>query len=183
MMSVSLRRICEDDLEKIMNWRMSPEVTRYMNTDPELTLEQQKKWLEVIRNNSDSVYRLIEIEGIPAGVIYLTGLENVSGELGWSYYIGEQKLRSMKNALSIEMSMYDYAFKILGKSAVISDVFSLNKGVIALHLLCGCEITGEVKGAVEKNGIAYDVTYMRMTKERWLEVCDKKNYERIDFGE
>ena len=41
-MSVTLRKIRESDLETIMNWRMDPEITRYMNTDPRLTLEGQK---------------------------------------------------------------------------------------------------------------------------------------------
>lgn len=44
-MSVTLRKVTEGDLEQIMRWRMDPEITRYMNTDPKLTLEGQKKWL------------------------------------------------------------------------------------------------------------------------------------------
>ena len=36
-MSITLREIREEDLEMIMNWRMDPEVTRYMNTNPRLT--------------------------------------------------------------------------------------------------------------------------------------------------
>ena len=43
-MSVTLRKVTEGDLEQIMRWRMDPEITRYMNTDPKLTLEGQKKW-------------------------------------------------------------------------------------------------------------------------------------------
>lgn len=42
-MSVTLRKVTEGDLEQIMRWRMDPEITRYMNTDPKLTLEGQKK--------------------------------------------------------------------------------------------------------------------------------------------
>ena len=37
-MSVTLRKVTEGDLEQIMRWRMDPEITRYMNTDPKLTL-------------------------------------------------------------------------------------------------------------------------------------------------
>lgn len=35
-MSVTLRKVTEGDLEQIMRWRMDPEITRYMNTDPSL---------------------------------------------------------------------------------------------------------------------------------------------------
>lgn len=182
-MAVTLRKIEDSDLENIMRWRMDPDITRYMNTDPKLTLEGQRKWLASIDCNPDVKYWLIEVDGQPAGVINLTGLTEVNGNLGWAYYMGEQKLRSMKTAISLEMSMYDYAFKVLGKNSVTGDIFSLNTGVIALHKLCGCEIIEEKKHHVCKNDVWYDVTFMRMTKTHWLEICDSKKYEKIDFGE
>ena len=44
-MGVTLRAIQESDLENIMRWRMAEDITKYMNTNPKLTLEGQKKWL------------------------------------------------------------------------------------------------------------------------------------------
>lgn len=182
-MAVTLRKILDTDLGNIIKWRMSPEVTKYMNTDPVLTLDGQRKWIEVISANPDVMYWVIEVDGEAAGVINYTGLTKDDGIIGWAYYIGEQRLRSMKTALALEMSMYDYAFKVLNKEAVISDVFTLNSGVIALHKICGCEIIEEKKNHVSKNGECFDVTFMQMTKERWLQICDSKKYEKISFGE
>lgn len=180
-MSVTLREIKETDLENIMRWRMDPEITRYMNTDPKLTLEGQKKWLASISGNPDVRYWMILIDGREAGVINLTGLTREDGILGWAYYIGEKRLRSLKTALSLEMSLYDYIFDNLHKTALISDVFTLNKGVIQLHLLCGCEITEEKKSHVSKGGQSYDVTFLRMTRERWQQVRVTKKYDHISY--
>lgn len=180
-MGVALRKIREGDLENIMRWRMAEEITRYMNTNPKLTLEGQKKWLAGVRENPNVHYWLIEIQGTPAGVINLTGLENPDGDLGWAYYVGEKRLRSLKTALSLEMSMYDYVFDELHKRAVYSDVFTLNQGVIQLHKLCGCEVVEEKKGHICKEGVLYDVTFLRMTAERWNQVRVGKNYEKIEF--
>jgi RimJ/RimL family protein N-acetyltransferase len=116
-----------------------------------------------------------------AGVINLTGLTDPEGKLGWAYYMGEQRLRSIQTALSLEMSMYDYAFLVLKKKAVYGDIFSLNKGVIQLHRLCGCEIVEERKNHVCKEGVWYDVTFMRMTAENWEKLRETKKYEHIDF--
>ena len=182
-MSVTLRRIEESDLENIMRWRMDEDITRYMNTNPKLTLEGQKKWLEAIRNNPDVSYYIIMVDGQDAGVINLTGLTNPTGELGWAYYMGEKKLRSIKTALALEMSMYDYIFDVLHKNALYSDVFTLNQGVIKLHLLCGCEIVEEKLRHVCKEDVWYDVTFMRMTRDRWLELRETKKYEKITFPE
>lgn len=180
-MSVTLREIREDDLENIMRWRMDPDITKFMNTNPKLTLEGQKKWLASIRENADVRYWLIEVEGTPAGVINLTGLTKEDGNLGWAYYVGEKRLRSMKTALSLEMNMYDYAFDVLHKNAVYGDVFSLNQGVIALHKICGCEVVEEKKNHVCKEGVFYDVTFMRMSAENWRRLRDNKKYDKINF--
>lgn len=180
-MSVTLRRIREEDLEQIMRWRMDPDITKYMNTNPKLTLEGQKKWFAGVQANSDVRYRMILVDGEPAGVINLTGLNNPDGNLGWAYYMGEKRLRSIQTALSLEMSMYDYAFDVLKKKAVYGDIFTLNKGVIQLHKLCGCEVVEERKNYVCKEGVFYDVTFMCMTAERWNSIRSLKKYEKIDF--
>lgn len=181
-MGVTLRAIEEWDLENIMRWRMDPDITRYMNTNPKLTPEGQRKWLASIQTNSDVQYWLIEVDGVPAGVINLTGLNQPDGNLGWAYYVGEKKLRSIKTALSLEMSMYDYAFDVLHKNAVYGDIFTLNQGVIQLHKLCGCEVVEEKKAHVCKEGVFYDVTFMRMTAQRWNQIRHEKRYEKIDFA-
>lgn len=180
-MSVTLRPIEESDLENIMRWRMDEDITKYMNTNPKLTIEGQLLWLSKIRGNADVRYWVIQVDGQPAGVINLTGLTKESGDLGWAYYMGEKRLRSTMTALSLEMSMYDYVFDVLNKNAVYGDIFKLNKGVIQLHKLCGCEIVEEKEKAVLKEGVWYDVVYMRMTKEHWNEIRDTKRYEKIDF--
>lgn len=182
-MAVTLRPIQESDLENIMRWRMDEDITRYMNTNPRLTLEGQQKWLASIRQNTDVAYWLIEIEGQPAGVINITGRNREDGRLGWAYYVGEKRLRGIKTALSLEMSLYDYVFDTLGKKELIGDIFTLNKGVIQLHLMCGCEILEEKKGHICKDGVNYDVTFMRMTAERWRALRNTKKYERIRFPE
>jgi RimJ/RimL family protein N-acetyltransferase len=180
-MGTILRKIRESDLEQIMRWRMSEEITKYMNTNPKLTIEGQRKWLSSIEDNTDVLYRMIEVDGLKAGVINLTKLTNYDGNIGWAYYVGEKKVRGMRLALSLEMSMYDYAFGILKKNSVCSDVFTLNKGVITLHKMCGCDIIEEKKSAILKEGIYYDVTYMLMTAEKWCKIKDTKKYEKIEW--
>ncbi len=180
-MSITLRPITRDDLADIMRWRMDPDITRFMNTNPKLTMEGQLKWLASVSVNPDVAYWLIEVDGEGAGVINLTGLTDPSGNLGWGYYMGEKRLRSIKNALSLEMSMYDYALITLGKKAVYSDVFTLNKGVIGLHKLCGCEVVEELPAHVLKEGVYYDLTMMRMTAGNWVKIREEKKYEKISF--
>jgi len=178
---VTLRRIRENDLQQIMDWRMDPEITRYMNTDPKLTLEGQLKWFYKIQSDPDVDYYMILVDEQEAGVLNLTGLTREDGILGWAYYIGEKKLRSFQSAITLELGVYDHIFDDLGKHALISDVFSLNRGVIQLHLLCGAQITEEKKGHIVKNGIAYDVTFMEMTRDNWYRIREGKKHPALIF--
>ncbi len=45
-MNVQLKRLTENELELLMNWRMQPDITKMMLTDPVLTLEGQKNGLK-----------------------------------------------------------------------------------------------------------------------------------------
>lgn len=180
-MSISVRKIQKDDLELIMRWRMDKDITHYMNTDPQLTMEKQLIWYDKISNDETVEYWLAEVDAAPAGVISLNSIDRTSGIASWGYYIGEKKLRSLKLAVSLEMSLYDYVFDVLGLNELTNEVFSLNEGVIKLHLACGSCITKEVKGEVSKNGVDYDITHISITNADWEQIRYGKKYEHIDF--
>lgn len=183
---ITLRKIQEADLENLMNWRMDPDVTRYMNTDPVLTLEGQKKWLEGLEaiereEKPASLHWIIEIDGQAAGLIQVLGIDWETKLCSWGYYIGEKKLRSLKAALALEMSLYDFAFFNLGMERIHNDVFTENASVIKLHEACGCKVEEIVKGEIVKNGIAYDVAHSYIYKDVWESLRESKKYEKVEF--
>ncbi len=173
--------LTEDDLERIMNWRMSETVTKYMNTNPKLTLDSQKKWLTSFEENDKVMNWIVEVDGIPAGLVNLADINWENRNTSWGYYIGEKKLRSLRLAISLEMSLYDYCFDILGFNEVHSEVFKLNEGVWKLHIACGCRIVREVAREVEKEGVYYDVVHLSMERDKWLELRKDKKYDKINF--
>lgn len=180
-MAITLRQITEDDLEMIMNWRMSETVTRFMNTNPKLTLEGQRKWFASLEKNDKERNWIIEVDGNPAGLINLIDADWENGNTSWGYYIGEEKLRSLKLAISLEMSLYDYCFDILGFKEVHNEVFKLNEGVWKIHIACGNHIVKEVQDEVEKEGVSYDIVHLSIERDEWFELRKNKNYEKINF--
>lgn len=180
-MATTLRMITEDDLKMIMDWRMSETVTRYMNTNPKLTLEGQKKWLSSLEKNTNARNWIIEVDDIPAGLINLADIDWENGTTSWGYYIGEEKMRSLRLAISLEMSLYDYCFDILGFKEVHNEVFKLNEGVWKLHTACGCRIVNEVPGEIEKDGVKYDIVHLSIERDEWFALREKKKYEKIDY--
>lgn len=180
-MGVTVGPISEDDLEMIRIWRMLPEVTTYMNTNPKLTIEGQRKWFHSLKDDSTVKYWLIKVDTRPAGLIYLMNIDYTAKNASWGYYIGEKNLRSMQLAISLELSLYNYVFEEMGFEEIHDEVFSLNGGVIKLHQLCGCRIVKIVEGEVEKEGVRYSVTHLSLTRDEWETNKEKYRYEKIDF--
>ena len=180
-MNVTVRDIREEDLENIITWRTDPEITRYMNTNPVLTPEGQKKWLSDVQNDPSKRHWMIEAEGEPCGVIQLIDIDWKNKNTSWGYYVGVRRLRSIRLALSLEMSLYDYVFDALGFEEIHNEAFSLNEGVIKLHQMCGNAIVKVVPGEVEKEGVSYDITHMSITRDKWYELRKTKKYTKIDF--
>ena len=125
---------------------------------------------------------MIEVDGLPAGIINLVDIDWEGKTCSWGYYVGEEKLRSLKLAISLEMSLYDFVFDTLNFSEIHSEVFRLNEGVWKIHIACGCHIVKMSLGEVEKEGIAYDIVHLSLTKEEWYVIRDKKKYEKIKFN-
>lgn len=181
-MEFTVRQIEETDLERIIYWRMLPEVTAYMNTNPKLTLEGQKKWLASLKNKDTVKYWMVEVDGRPAGIINLADIDYEKKNTSWGYYIGETGLRSMDLAISLELSLYDYVFGTMGLEEIHGEVFSINKGVVKLHKLCGCRVEKIVEGEVEKEGVKYDVTHLTLTREEWEKKKENYHYQKINFS-
>lgn len=163
----------------IMNWRMDPDITRYMNTDPRLTLEGQKKWLEKMKSSETDRVWMIEVDGIPAGIMNLQNIDWANKATSWGWYMGEKRLRSLKIAMSLEMSLCDFVFETLHFKELRSETFSVNAAVVKIHEACGSHIDRIGKGEVVKNGTAYDVTHCLITAEEWAKIKPTKHYDTI----
>ena len=179
--SIILRTIVEDELMMIMNWRMSETVTRYLNTNPKLTIEGQRKWFASLSNNEKVRNWMIEVDGTPAGIINLADIDFGARTTSWGYYIGEESLRSLRLAISLEMSLYDYCFDILGLEEVHNEVLKVNEGVWKIHVACGCKIVRIGSAEVEKEGIKYDVVHLSIHKGEWYNLRTEKQYEKLNF--
>ncbi len=176
---VRLRPIREEELELIMNWRMLPEITRYMYTDPVLTLEGQKAWFERSKNDVNNIHFMIEKAGQPIGVLNITDIDRVNQRCSWGYYVAVKAERSLPLALALEWNVYDYAFDVLGLNKVDGEVFAFNKGVIRMHQMCGSVIEGTKRQHICKNGQFYDVVLLGICKEDWEQLRGKYDYEKM----
>jgi len=193
-MSYRLRLIRESDLDTVMRWRMLPEVTRYMYTDPQLTRESQGAWFDRIRDSQRDRVWIIESLPAPAtdaaspapaplalGVLSLSDIDRVNQRCAWAYYLGETTARGMGLAKTLELNVCEYVFETLGLAKLWCEVLSFNDRVVALHEKFGSKVEGVLRQHVCKNGEFHDVVRMGLLRSDWLALRGQWNYTRIDI--
>jgi hypothetical protein len=178
-MGVELRKISKEDLELIAHWRMSPEVTRYMYTDPIITKESQLKWYESITKDKTVKHWVIEFDKIKIGLLCLTDIDIINKKCYWGYYIGDASFRGKGIARLLECNIYDYIFFKLNLNKLCSEVLDFNERVVKIHERYGSKVEGLLKQHIFKNGCFYDVVTMGITKDRWKQIRESKEYEPI----
>lgn len=178
-MSLKLTKLTIEDLELIMNWRMKPEVTKYMYTDPILTLDSQKRWFNSIRNDNSTKYWIIQFDGVKIGLINLCDIDYRNKRCSWAYYIGDTSFRGKGIATMLEFNMYDYVFDILGFNKLCCEVFLFNDKVISIHEKFGSTIEGVFKEHIYKNEEFLDIVSMAITKTKWKEIKENYDYAKI----
>jgi UDP-4-amino-4,6-dideoxy-N-acetyl-beta-L-altrosamine N-acetyltransferase len=177
--NVYCRKLRETDLERVMNWRMQPDITRYMNTDPKLTLAGQKVWFESIKNKKPFFYWVISSADQDVGLIYMVDYSEKACE--WGYYVAQKSARSVALAVSLELSLYDFIFKATQVERIYAQTFRVNASVVRLHELCGCETEKILPGHVRKNGESFDVVVQYMPRTKWESIKEKMDYQPISF--
>lgn len=175
-----LRVITEDDLEKITKWRMDPEVTKYMYTDPKLSIKDQRNWFNKINSSNEKKYWIIEIdEGIDVGVLSINNIDYVNKSCSWAYYISDIRARGRGLGRILECNIYDYVFDELNLNKLWCEVFETNSKVIQIHQKFGTKIEGVLKEQIYKNGSYHNVVRMAILKSEWISIKKNYNYEEL----
>lgn len=178
-MAIELRKISKEDLKKISEWRMMPVVSKYMYTDPIITLDDQLKWYEKISNDKSSLYWKIVIDGDAIGVLSLNNIDYINSRCSWAYYIGNTSCRGRGIATTLECNIYDYVFNKLNLNKLCCEVFEFNDKVVSIHKKFGSEVEGILREHIIKNNEKYNVVVMGILKSKWDQI--KKNYKYDDI--
>ncbi len=180
-MSLQFRRINKQDLQTISEWRMNPEVTKYMYTSPELTIDSQMKWFSRITSDRTVSYWIISFSFKEIGVINLYDIDTVNKRCFWAYYIGDASVRGKGLGRNIECNIYDYVLRDLNLNKLSCEVLSFNKRVIEIHKHFGSQIEGVLRQHIYKDGEFYDVVRMAILRQEWELIRSSFEYEKATF--
>lgn len=174
-------KLREEHLQMVLSWRTKEDVTRYMVTDIEYNLNNQKKWFNKVTSNPNEKYWIIQYNKNPIGLISLNEIDYKNKHTRWGYYIGEGEYRIYGGI--IPHYLYNYVFGTLGLMKINAEVLEGNDNVIKLNLLHGYREVGVLKKHIFKNDKFYDLYLLELTKEDWENTIKKHEKYKADFEE
>lgn len=133
---VTLRRLTEDKIEMVRNWRNDPKIQQYMEFRDYITPEMQKKWFERI-NNDNNYYFIIVYEGKEIGLINIRDInyEMKDGEPG--IFIYDDDYLNTDVPMRASFCLGDFVWNTLKLEKEYIHVLKSNKRAIKNNLFFG----------------------------------------------
>jgi len=168
---LSFKKLEESDLELVLEWRTSEHVTKFMYTDIEKNMENQRKWFNRISQDDSQFYWIIQYNQHPIGLISLNQIDRVNKKATFGYYLGDLNYSII--AGRIHPYLYNFAFFELGLNKLYAEVMEGNEGMMKMHLHYGFTHVGTFKEHIFKYGKYHDVEYFELLSSTWKNHCVK----------
>ncbi len=137
---ITLKRITEDDIELLRQWRNSENVNRYMEYREYITPKMQRKWFESI-NNYNNFYYLIIHKGEKVGVINEKNINREGdGTSESGLFVANKKYLKTHIPLLASLTLIELNFYILGGKESYIRTLKNNKTAIAYNKTLGYEL-------------------------------------------
>lgn len=181
-MTIELRRLTENELELLMNWRMRDDINSMMFNSVKLTMEDQIRWFNKIKDSDTEIRWIIWNDEKPIGSLYFTNIDknNQRCESGW--FVAEKKGMDFQTIIALQRNSYDYAFDTLGLNRVYGLVIDDNKALLKLLNICGINTEGIMKEHIIKDGKKHDVYIVGITKDIWQAKRNNVCYDKIKIS-
>ena len=150
------------DAKKILGWRISDRVTKYMKTDIKNDLDLQIKWLRHSFTKPNYYHWIIQHHGNDIGLLYFSDWEPENATTSWGFYIGEEKALGLGGLVA--PYFHNFAFEVLKVQRVLAECFYNNTVMIDLHLKEGYKFDLNRNHLIKKNGNEVLVICMSLEK-------------------
>ncbi|HPM03994.1 MAG TPA: GNAT family N-acetyltransferase [Candidatus Cloacimonadota bacterium] len=136
---IILRRLREDHLELVRNWRNDPKISGFMEFRDYITPEMQRKWFQKI-NNENNYYFIIEYLKHKIGLINVRDIDyqKMEGEAG--IFIYEEEWLNSTVSFQATLCLYDFCFEKLGLVRLIAHIINDNKRAIKFNKMIGFKL-------------------------------------------
>lgn len=147
-MKVSIRKFTFDDIPNKIEWINNPDNNRYLHYDLPLEYEKTVKWFLNNQDRDDRYDAVIEVDGVPVGLIGLLSIDKRNNKAEYYISMGLTSYKGKGVAAQASRLILNYAFNELKLNRIY--LFTESDNIIAQRLF---EKIGFVKEGVLKNDV------------------------------
>jgi RimJ/RimL family protein N-acetyltransferase len=137
---VRLKRLTEDKIELVRQWRNDPRVSQYMEYREIITPEMQKKWFSKI-DNELNYYFIVEVDGVEIGLINIRDVDYSKGEGEPGFFIWDERYLNSDYSFRAELCILDFAFDLLNLKRLVAHVLKDNIRAIKFNKVFGFNLS------------------------------------------
>ena len=162
-----LRPLAKSDLERVFHWRNSDRIRLNMFSDHIITMAEHSAWFDSVQlDNQNSIYRIFEFKGKPAGLVGFTDIDLKNQKCQWGFYIGEEDL-PIGSGLIMGFLGVEFAFKYLKTRKLCGEVLAFNLRSINFHEKLGFLEEGRFIQHIRRNDKYEDIFYLALFQKDW----------------
>lgn len=163
-MSTLLRKLCESDLERLLEWRNSDEVRHYMYNQELVSREDHLRWFSGISKDPTRHPMILEIDGEPSGFVNI-GPVRAGGIADWGFYAAPGAPRGTGRKLG--GSALKYAFEQMKLHKICGQVIAFNHASQRFHEGLGFRREGVLVDQHFDGRQYHDVVCFGLTLPMW----------------
>ena len=152
------------DLERVWGWRNHPDISRYMYTQHEITLDEHCRWFAKASGDPTRHLLIYEDHAIPLGFINLHQIGN-GGIADWGFYAAPDAPKGTGYALG--RAAINYAFGIAGFHKISAQALSYNERSIRFHASLGFQREGVLREQHFDGKQYHDVVFFGLLASEW----------------
>lgn len=180
-MNIQLRKIEEKDLELLRQWRMKDNVTKYMFTDPKISMEEQRVWYHKISNDTSRLDLTINVDEKVIGHYYITDIDANKKECQVGFYIGDDHYRGKGIYKSVQIAINRFIIRTLGFGKIIIYSFAENPNCKQYHDLEFIEDESKSYKYIKNNKEHLIKCYV-LSKDGFVDILDENNNVKIYYN-
>lgn len=171
MSQIRLRELEPTDLERLNQWRNSPEIIDCLgNNFIYISQTVDSAWYEQYLKQRHHQVRLAIIATDSddyIGNVNLTNIHQINRSAEFSILIGDTRYWSKGIGTLATQEMLRHGFEDLNLNRIELTVLKENQKAIRLYEKCGFQIEGCQRSAIFKNGGYQDVLMMALLRAEW----------------
>lgn len=157
---ISLKRLTEDKIELVRNWRNDPKIAQFMEYREHITSDMQYKWFQKI-NNDRNYYFIVEYEGQEIGLVNIKDIDynRKCGETG--IFIYDDRYLNGDVSFRCALCNIDFVFENLNLDFIYGHIMNDNRRAIRYNKVLGFRIEPNQEGIDKQLYTLYRDQYLK----------------------